>query len=436
MNFREALRELDSRQPENMPEPSLDRISKVAELLDHPQLAYPSIHVTGTNGKTTTARMVASLACGHGISTGTFISPHLESVTERLSLCGQEISEDEFAEEYERLLPYLEQGDGVDRRVTYFEALTALAYIWFADKPVGLGVFEVGMGGAWDATNLVRGEVSVLCPIGLDHRELGATVAEVATEKAGIVKPGMICVLREQRPEALEVIERRGAEMGATILREDEAFAVRRRSQAVAGQLLEIQGVHAAYSEIFVPLFGEATARNAAASIAACEAFLDRALDEGTVRASLRDVTSPGRLEVAARRPLVVLDGAHNPDAMAELAVTLSEAFRWERLHLVLAMFGDKDVEGALRFLGPLVDRAYLAPNTSPRSAAPERLARALADAGVANARMHGTVADAVADARASAGERDLILVTGSFYTVGDARPLFSGGPDSRGGRT
>src|SRR5947207_10827978 len=195
MDFREALADVDGRQPEGMPGPSLDRISEVVNLLDHPELTYPSIHITGTNGKTTTARLITTVACAHGFTTGTYISPHLGSVTERLSICGRPISEQEFAEAYEHLKPFLDVVDGHSTfaggiRVTYFEALTALAYLWFADKPVALGVFEVGMGGSWDATNLIRGEVAVIGPVGLDHRELGSTVGEVAVEKAGIVKEG------------------------------------------------------------------------------------------------------------------------------------------------------------------------------------------------------------------------------------------------------
>ncbi|HEX9236668.1 MAG TPA: dihydrofolate synthase, partial [Actinomycetota bacterium] len=160
MNFQQALRDLDTRQPESMPGPTLDRIKALAELMDHPELRFPSIQVTGTNGKTTTARVITGLACAHGLTTGTFISPHLSSVTERLSICGDEVTVAEFGEEYERLLPYLQTVDARRGRVTYFEALTALAYLWFADKPVSLGVFEVGMGGTWDATNLVRGDVA------------------------------------------------------------------------------------------------------------------------------------------------------------------------------------------------------------------------------------------------------------------------------------
>ena len=193
MRFDEAVARLERRQPEHMPEPSLDRIRAIAELLDEPQRTYPTIHVTGTNGKTTIAEAAAAVACEHGITAGLFTSPHLLTVRERLSVCGVDISGEEFAEGWAHLEPYLELADGRGSgAATYFEAVTALAFLWFADKPVGLGVFEVGMGGSWDATNVIEGDVAVIGEVGLDHPELGSTVREVATEKAGIVKPGKV----------------------------------------------------------------------------------------------------------------------------------------------------------------------------------------------------------------------------------------------------
>jgi dihydrofolate synthase/folylpolyglutamate synthase len=420
------LHDLDSRQPEVMPGPSLDRIRRLAELLDHPELTYPSIHVTGTNGKTTTARLVSALACAHGISTGTYISPHLASVAERVSVCGVDMTEEEFAEEYERLFPYLERVDAFAGRLTYFETLTALAYLWFADKPVGLGVFEVGMGGTWDATNLIRGEVAVLCRIGLDHTAiLGSTVEEIATEKAGIIKKGRVAVVRAQLPGAMAVIEERAADVGATLLVEGVAFGLASRTQGVGGQSLTLRGLHATYDDAFLPLFGEQTARNAAASVAAMEALLDRALDEDALRRALAAVSSPGRLEVVSRHPLTVLDGAHNLDAAGALADTLKEAFRWNRLHMIVAMFGDKNVEGFARVIAPLADRAYASRSSSPRAAPAGRVAEALTAAGMERVETFDTIRDAVSAARAAAAEGDLILVTGSLYTVADARPLF-----------
>ncbi len=410
-----------------MPEPSLDRIRALAELLDEPELTYPSIHVTGTNGKTTTALLISALACEQGLTTGTYISPHLDSVTERISVCGMSMTEAEFAEEYGRLQPYMERVDAGQGRLTYFEALTGLAYLWFADKPVGLGVFEVGMGGTWDATNLVRGDVAVLCPVGLDHRELGSTVAEVAGEKAGIIKEGRVAVVREQRSEAMAVIEKRCADVGTELLREGQAFTLAARSQGVGGQSVSVRGLHGTYDDVFLALFGEHAGRNAAASVAALEAMLGRALDDAAVRRALANVTSPGRMEVVGRRPLVVLDGAHDPDAATALIGALTESFRWDRLHLVLALFADKDVEGVTRPLATVIDRAYVARNSSPRAAPVERVAAALAAAGVGGVESFETVADAVGAARAAAEEGDIIVVTGSFYTVADARPLFVG---------
>jgi dihydrofolate synthase / folylpolyglutamate synthase len=428
VNYDEAIRDLDSRQSERMPNPSLDRIRAVAELMADPQLTYPTVHITGTNGKTTTARLVTALACSHGLTTGTFISPHVTGVTERISVCDEPISEEEFAEAYEHVLPFLENVDGLGGRVTYFETLTALAYLWFADKPVGLGVFEVGMGGAWDATNLIRSDVAVLCPIGLDHMEhLGPAIEDIAEEKAGIIKEGRTAVVREQRPGPLGVIERRCKEMDASMVLEGRDFAMTYRTQGVGGQSVSVQGLHGTYEEVFLSFVGEQSARNSAASIVACEALLGRSLGDDAVRGAFRKASSPGRIEVVAHRPLVVLDGAHNPDAAEALVAALQEAFQWDGLHLVMAMFGDKDVEAVAGLLAPIADRAYVTVNASPRSAQPERLAAALRAAGVGELTIFPSVAEAVGSARESAGPEDLILVTGSFYTVGDARPLFVG---------
>ncbi len=421
MRFEEAVAELDARQPEHMPRPDLSRIRALADLLADPQLTYPAIHVTGTNGKTTTARLASALACTHGLTTGLFTSPHLLSVTERLQICGEPIPEEEFGAEYEHLLPYVQTVDARGEPVTYFEALTALAYLWFADRPVALGVFEVGMGGAWDATNLVAGDVAVLCPIGLDHPELGSTVAEVAAEKTGIVKPGKVAVVREQPAAALRVIEERCAEFEVRMLLEDRDFGLEARTPAVGGQSLQVRGIHSTYQELVLPLFGAHAAHSAAAAIAALEAFLERALDPGATRRAFGGATSPGRLEVVGRHPLIVLDGAHNPDAAAALAAALPEAFSWERLHLVIAVFATKDLDGIVEHLALLADRAYACANASPRSRTAEEVGATLSVRGVAT-QTFPTVTEAFEAARKAADEDDLILVTGSLYTVADAR--------------
>ncbi len=425
MDFADALADLEGRQPERMV-PDLSRISALAELLDHPERTYPSIHVTGTNGKTTTTRLVSALACGHGLSAGAFTSPHLHSVTERLALCDEPIEEEEFAEEYANLLPFLEEVDRRgDERVTYFEVLTALAYVWFADKPVNVGVFEVGMGGVWDATNLVTGDVAVLTPIALDHPELGSTVREVASEKAGIVKEGKIAVSREQPEAALAVIDARAREVEAQLLLEGRDWEMIGRIQGVGAQALTVRGLFGTYEGLRLPLFGEHAARNAAAAVVAFEAFVDRQLAQEAVEDALGTATSPGRLEVLGRRPLIVVDGAHNPAGAEALARALMESFAYERLHLVLAVSANKDLAGIVAELAPLADGAYAATNSSARTAPGEAVESALRHAGLSPS-THPSVEEALDAARAQAAEADLILVTGSLYTVADARRAFN----------
>ena len=427
MRFAEALAELGSRQPEHMPKPDLDRMRALATLLAEPQLTYPTIHVTGTNGKTTTARLASAVACAHGLTTGLFTSPHLASVTERFEVCGDPMTEDAFGEEFEHLLVYLRTVDEQVGRVTYFEALTALAYLSFADAPVALGVFEVGMGGTWDATNLVSGDVAVLCPIGLDHPELGSTIAQVAVEKAGVIKQGKVAVVREQTAEALEVIERRCEEQIATPLLEGREWEIADLTPAVGGQALAVRGLHATYDEVLLPIYGEHAAHSAAAAVVAVEALLERTLDQDAVRVALGAATSPGRLEVAARRPLVVLDGAHNPAAAQALAEALPDFFTWERLHLVMGVFADKDIDGIVGPLAPLADAGYASAVGSVRARPPQEVAAAMAAHGIAT-EPFATVRDALDAAGSAAADGDLILVTGSLYTVADARRALLGG--------
>jgi dihydrofolate synthase / folylpolyglutamate synthase len=422
VTFAQAIAELDARQPEHLPGPSLDRIRALAELLDDPQLTYPTIHVTGTNGKTTAARAAAAIACEHGLTTGLYTSPHLLSVRERLSVCGVEIPEEELGEEWAHLAPYLRVVDDGDHGpVTYFEALTALAYLWFADKPVALAVFEVGMGGSWDATNLVAGDVAVITPVSLDHPELGSTVEEVATEKAGIIKPGKVVVVREQQPAALRVIEARAEEVGAIVQLEGRDWDVVDLATAVGGQSFVVRGMNDEHHELFLPSFGEHVARNAGAALVAVESLLGHPVDDPTVRAALEEFRTPGRIEVVARRPLLVVDGAHNPAGAEALATAMRDTFTWDRLHLVLAVSANKDLAGILRELVPLADAAYAARNDSLRSA----LATPIAEAFSAEHKPVATfdsVADAIDAARSAAAEEDCILVTGSLYTVADAR--------------
>jgi dihydrofolate synthase/folylpolyglutamate synthase len=421
VRFEEALAELDGRQPQRMV-PDLERITALAKLLGDPQLTSPTIHVTGTNGKTTTSRLITAIACAHGLSTGLYTSPHLESVTERVSVCGEPISEDEFAETYDHLLPYLLTVDKEsDQQVTYFETLTALAFLYFADKPVQAAVYEVGMGGRWDATNLIAGDVAVITPISLDHRELGDTVEKIAMEKADIIKPGKVAVVREQLPNVQAIVERRASDVGASLLLEGRDFSLADRKLALGGQAIRVESMRDTYDDLFIPLFGAHAARNAAAAVAAMEAFLDRPLSHDETRRGLRNADSPGRLEIVSRRPLLVLDGAHNPAGAQALASSFPEAFTARRLFVIVAVSADKDVAGIARALRPLDGAFIVTRYEGARSADPEVLAAALREAG-ADATVAASLPEAIEDARATADEDDAILVTGSLYTVAEAR--------------
>ena len=420
MDFPEALADLDARKPEKL-KPSLDRIRALAELLDNPQHRYRTIHVTGTNGKTTTARLAARILCGQDVTAGLYTSPHLQSVTERLALCDEPISDEEFAAVYAHLKPYLDEVDGHGDPLSYFETLTGLAYLWMADKPVAAGVYEVGMGGTWDATNLIRSEVAVFCSIDLDHPELGATVQEVASEKAGIIKEGSVVVIQKPSPAVIEGIEPRVVEMQARLCVAGQEYRIPGRVQAVGGEQFAVGTPNAEYRDLFVPLHGWHQVENAAAAIVAAEALLDRELDVDALRTALAGATSPGRMEIVGHRPLVVLDGAHNPDAARRLAQAMGESFVWRRLHLVLGVLREKDIDGILDALASRADLAYACANTSPRSRDAEDTASACRRAGLP-VTVHGTVREALDAATAAADDQDMILVTGSLYTVADAR--------------
>jgi dihydrofolate synthase/folylpolyglutamate synthase len=312
--------------------------------------------------------------------------------------------------------------------VTYFEVLTALAFVWFSDKPVNLGVFEVGMGGVWDATNLVGGDVAVITPIALDHPELGSTVRDVATEKAGIIKAEKTAVVREQPADAMTVIEARAREMEAQVLLEGRDWELSGRIQGVGAQALTVRGLFGSYEGLRLPLFGEHAARNAAAALVAFEAFVDRRLADEAVEEALGTFTAPGRLEVVARHPLIVVDGAHNPAGAEALQRAVREAFTPERVHLVMAVSANKDLYGIAAQLAPLADAGYAARNDSARSAEAEAVESALVAAGVPTT-AYGSVREALAAAEAQAQEGDLILVTGSLYTVADARTAIAHRP-------
>jgi dihydrofolate synthase / folylpolyglutamate synthase len=426
VDFAQALHALDERIPTRMV-PDLDRMRALSDLLNYPQRTYPSIHITGTNGKTTTAIVAAELLRATGLSVGTYTSPHLHSVRERMTYDGEPISEDEFAETFEHLGPYLAEVDKAGEVVTYFETLTMLAEEWFADRAVDAAVMEVGMGGEWDATNLVDGRVAVITEVALDHPELGSTPVDVAREKAGIIKPEAVCVTGERSPEVLAVIEARCNEVGAALRRIDRDFALEGRGLAFGGQALDLRIAGHRYGEVFVPLFGERMATDALVGLAAVSAFLgDRELEDDVLRQVFADVRVPGRVEVLRRKPLVVVDGAHNPDAATALRKAIVESFSWERCVLVLGMLADKDMAGVVKMLLPIADEVIATKPPSPRAASAEVLAKEIGAAG-GDARITATVPGAVAQAIELCGENDCIVVTGSFYTVASARASLLG---------
>jgi dihydrofolate synthase/folylpolyglutamate synthase len=364
------------------------------------------------------------VACATGLTTGLYLSPHLLDVTERFSVCGEDITRRVFADEWQHLQPYLELIDGAGMgEVTYFEAVTGLAFLWFADKPVSLAVFEVGMGGSWDATNLIAGDVAVITPIGMDHvAELGPTLGDIATEKAGIIKEGKVAVVREQEEVADDVLRARADEVGATVLHEGEDWEVTDPLVAVGGQAFGLRTPLATYEDLYVPVFGRYAARNAAAGAVAFETLTGAALQEDILRQGLADLRTPGRLEIVAREPTIVLDGAHNPDGARALAEELPRFFRWERLHVVLAVSANKDVGGVVAPIAALADAVYATRNESVRSAEPEAVVSAARAAGASTVVVQPSVAAAIDAARAAADPGDVVLVTGSLFTVGDAK--------------
>ncbi|MFP5218760.1 MAG: bifunctional folylpolyglutamate synthase/dihydrofolate synthase [Actinomycetes bacterium] len=429
-----VMAELATRYPaEDRMVPDLVRMRLLLDLLGSPQLAYPSIHLTGTNGKTSTARMVDGLLQAANLRTGRYTSPHLQSVTERVVLDGVPLVDERFAEVFDEIAPYVQLVDErSEDRMTFFEVLTALAFAAFADAPVDAAVLEVGLGGRWDATNVVRAQTCVVLPVGMDHAALlGPTLADVAAEKAGIVHEGATVVLAEQPVEAATVLLRHCAEVGATVAREGLEFGVVDRRTAVGGQLVDLQGLAARYEDVFLPLHGAHQASNAAAALAAVEAFLGSdALDAELVREGFARVASPGRLEVARTSPTVLLDAAHNPAGMAATVAAVGESFAFTSLVAVVACLADKDVEGMLEALEPAVTSIVVTENASPRRMSVDAL-HSLAvgvfgeDRVAAEDRLDDALDTAVALAEREAEYGGAgVLVTGSVVTVGEARTL------------
>ena len=447
---------LDQRWPETRIEPSLRRISALLDLLGSPQRTYPSIHIAGTNGKTSVARMVDALLTALQRRTGRTTSPHLQSAVERIAIDGKPISPAQYVATYRELEPYVQMIDQQSESaggplLSKFEVLTAMAFAAFADAPVEVAVIEVGMGGRWDATNLVNAPVAVITPISIDHVDyLGDDIAGIAGEKAGIITraedgaPDTVAVLGRQVPEAMEVLLAQAVRADAAVAREDSEFAVLGRQVAVGGQLLQLQGLGGVYSDVFLPLHGEHQAHNAAIALAAVEAFFgagaQRQLDVDAVRAGFAAVTSPGRLERLRSAPTVFIDAAHNPGGASALAEALAGEFDFRYLVGVVSVLADKDVDGILAALEPVLSAIVVTHNGSTRALDVESLAllaeqrfgpdRVLTADNLRDAIDTATavVDDATAEGEAHTGTG--IVVTGSVVTAGAARTLFGRDPE------
>ena len=403
--------------------PDLGRMRRLVDVMGHPEAAAPVFHVTGTNGKTSTARIITQLLMARGLTVGTFTSPHLERINERISANGTPISDDELAEVLSDLADLETM---VGDRLTWFEILTGAALRWFADHPVDIAVIEVGLGGRWDATNVVDGAVTVVTNVGLDHVEfLGPTRADIAREKAGIIRASAPLVLGERDPELVAIFETEGPERTLLAGRD---YACERNDMAVGGRSIDLRTPSAHYDGVWLDLHGRHQADNFAAAVTAVEAFFDAAIPERLVREAAGSVRSPGRMEIVGRQPLVILDGAKNVEGARSAAAALREEFadRSGRI-LVVGMLGGKDPGEMLEALEAGNARLVIAcPPPSPRAQDPERIADAARILGV-DARVAPSVPEALEAARAAAGPDDLILITGSLYVVGAARATLAG---------
>jgi dihydrofolate synthase/folylpolyglutamate synthase len=444
--LREVELEIAARRPEHRISPTLDRIAMLVSLLGDPQRAFPVIHVTGTNGKTSMTRMIDALLRERGLRTGRFTSPHLVSMRERIVVDGVPLSAERFVELYDEIEPYVQLVDSKQPvPLSFFEVLAGMMFAAFADAPVDVAVIEVGLGGTWDATNVADGAVAVVGPVAMDHMNyLGDTIEEIAAEKAGIIKPGAVAVLAQQQLAAAEVLLARAASVGSSVAREGIEFGVVAREMAVGGQQLVLKGLRATYTDVYLPLFGAYQAGNAACALAAVEAFAgvsdseSASLDPGLVRSGFAKVSSPGRLEVLRRSPTVIADAAHNPAGMAATMEALTESFGFSRVIGVFAVSGDKDVTGVLAEMEPVLSEIVVTANSSTRSMPVRSLAVIAREVfGEDRVRVADRLDDAIEAAVSLADESEgddtvpgtaVVLITGSVVTAGDARRLLAPG--------
>lgn len=438
--------ELTARWPEHRVAPSLNRISALMDLLGDPHRSFPVIQVAGTNGKGSTAIMIEALLRAAGLRTGRFSSPHLVDVTERIALDGRPVSEERFGEVWADVRPYVEMVDAMDLPagdggpgcpMTFYEILTGMAYAAFADAPVDVAVVEVGLGGTWDATNVVDAQVAVVLPVGLDHMHLlGDTVGEIAGEKAGIIKPGSVAVLAGQEPDAAAVLLARCAEVGAVPLREGLDFGLLERERAVGGQVIRLNGAAGPIGDIHLPLHGVHMARNAGVALAAVEAFLGSAAEGGArglsaevVTDGFAEVRAPGRLEAVRQSPPIVLDGAHNVPAARATAEAMAEAYAFDPMVGVLALMRDKDIEGVLKVWEEHLSVVVCTETSSTGRCLPADELAELATGifGADRVRLAPRLSDAI-ELAATLADVDAglpgVLVTGSVIAIGEARAL------------
>jgi dihydrofolate synthase/folylpolyglutamate synthase len=442
--LRQVEAEITARWGEGRMHPTTERIDALVDLLGQPQRNYRSVHLTGTNGKTTTSRIVDELLHGFGLRTGRFTSPHLSDITERIVVDGTPVDARTFVEAYREIKPYVELVDGqFEPDMSFFEVMVGLAYSIFSDAPVDVAVVEVGLGGRWDATNVIDAEVAVVTPIDLDHMQyLGTDVATIAAEKAAIIKPGAVAVLAAQAPDAAAELMRRAATVEATVAREGLEFGVVARAVAVGGQSLTLQGLGGQYEELFLPLHGAHQAQNAVCALAAVEAIFGAGaqtgpLDVEVVRQVFASVRSPGRLEAVRSAPTVLVDSAHNPHGVAASVAALGEAFGFRRVIAVVAVLADKDVAGMLEQLEPAVDEIVVTQNSSLRAMSADELAAiAVPIFGTDRVSVEPRLDDAIEAAVRLAedtGDDVLsgsgVLITGSVVTAGEARVLLGAQP-------
>jgi dihydrofolate synthase/folylpolyglutamate synthase len=406
--------------------PGLDRMRTLLEMMGNPEQGYPIIHVAGTNGKTSTSRLASLILVAHGLNTGTYTSPHLQVIEERLAVNGRNATAEEFAVAVSDVAAFADIHESRGGSpFTYFELITASAFAYFADQAVNAAVLEVGLGGRLDATNVVEAEVCVVTSIGLDHTELlGNDLGSIAGEKVAIAGPSSILVSGPLPEEAQKVVSARARELGIHHRHYGPDFSVVDAERGVGGWLTTIAGAEATYDDVFLPLHGRHQLTNLAVAIAAAEALLGDPLDADSVRQSAAAATTPGRMEPIATSPLVMVDGAHNPDGIDVLVDSLLEEFPSTRWQVILGLMGDKKLEPMVRRLGSVAEGFITTAVESERAIPSHVLADRVATLVDAPVLAADRVEDALDMARAEAGPQGAVLVTGSLYLVGKMRDL------------